>query len=186
MHIIEAVLFGLAFIIDSFTISTTYGLIDQKETLWKNMNIVGIACAIGQVSFLIFGWTIGKLISTIILGLSKWIGFFLLCSLSIYMVWDSFRDNERESTSPGGLDLNFKILLFLIISTSFDVISVGIAFGLIQKNIMLLIFFTFIFTYISAHGGGYLGFRLGEKVGDLLGQIIGAILIFFLACALLL
>lgn len=186
MYILEAVLFGLALIIDSFTISTTFGLIYQKETLWKDMNIIGITCAIGQVSFLIFGWTIGKLISTILLGLSKWIGFFLLCSLSIYMVWDSFRENKRETPSQSGLNFDLKLLLFLIISTSFDVISVGIAFGLIQKSIMLLIFFTFIFTYISAYGGGYLGFRLGEKVGDTIGQIIGAILIFFLACALLL
>jgi len=185
MQIIEAVLFGLVLVIDSFTISTSFGLIEQKETLWKNMNLIGIYCALGQILFLIFGWTVGKLISTIVLGFSKWIGFFLLCSLAIYMFWDSFRYKGRESTSPKGLEFNLKILLLLIISTSFDVISVGIACGVIQKNIMLLIFFTFIFTYISVHGGGFLGLRLGEKLGGSVGQIIGAILIFFLACFLL-
>ncbi|MGV9172536.1 MAG: manganese efflux pump MntP family protein [Promethearchaeia archaeon] len=186
MQALKAILFGLALSIDSFTISTTFGLIGEKKSLLRSMNIIGITCGVGQCIFLILGWTAGSLISALVLGFSKWIGFFLLCALSVYMVLDCFRKNKNQLNFKSGLSFNFKIILVLMVSTSFDVLSVGITFGIIQQKIILLVVFTFIFTYFSAHVGGQLGFKIGEKAGNSYGQIIGAFLIFCLACFLLL
>jgi len=179
----ENILLGFALIIDSFTISISFGLVEKKETILKNMNLIGITCAIGQVFFLFIGWLVGKMVSILIEGITSWVGFILLSSLSIYMIIDALR--KRKDSIPRRTNINLKILIFLVFATSFDVISVGITLGLLHEIIILLTIITFIFTYISAYVGGFTGFKIGEKLSVYKGKIIGALLIFFLGCSLL-
>jgi putative Mn2+ efflux pump MntP len=185
MLLFETILLALALIIDSFTISVSFGLVEKKETIVKDMNLIGITCAIGQAIFLFLGWVFGKFISSFLAGLGPLIGFMLLTGLSIFMVIDAYKKKKNPESSHLGMVINLKILIFLVFATSFDVISVGLTLGLLQEPIGLLIIFVCIFTYISAYVGGYTGFQIGEKIGIYKGQLVGAALLFFLGLSLL-
>lgn len=184
MQFAEALLLSLALIIDSFTIAVSFGLVETKSTFLKNMNIIGLTCAIGQVFFIAVGWWLGSFIAQFTLGLGPWAGFSLLTLLSTYLVIDAFK--KRKNSALPYRELSFKIILFLVIATSFDVLSVGLTLGLLQESIWLLIIVLWGFTYISAYAGGYAGFRIGEKIGVYKGQIFGAGLLFLLGISLLL
>jgi putative Mn2+ efflux pump MntP len=183
MLLLETVVLAFALIIDSFTISVSFGLLEKKVTFIKHMNWIGWACALGQCFFLFIGYLVGGLLSNFIIGYAEWIGFLLLSGLSVYMLIDAMK--QRSSAAPKQKVFNFKLLIFLIFATSFDVLSVGLTLGLLQEQIGILLIFLLIFTYISAYAGGYTGKIFGEKIGVYKGQILGALLIFGLAVSLL-
>lgn len=184
MQFLEIILLSFALIIDSFTIAVSFGLVETKPTLIRNMNVIGLTCAIGQVIFIAVGWWVGCFIAQFLVGVGPWVGFSLLTLLSIYLVFDAFR--KRNNSALLYRALSFKIIVFLVFATSFDVLSVGLTLGLLQESIWVLMIVLWIFTYASAYVGGYAGFRIGEKIGVYKGQIFGAGLLFLLGLSLLL
>jgi manganese efflux pump family protein len=184
MQFVETLLLSLVLIIDSFTIAASFGLVETKPTFIKNMNTIGLTCAIGQVFFIAVGWWLGSFVAQFILGIGPWAGFSLLTLLSIYLVIDAFK-KRNNSTLPYRA-LSFKVIIFLVFATSFDVLSVGLTLGLLQESILILMIVLWLFTYASAYAGGYAGFRIGEKIGVYKGQILGAGLLFLLGLSLLL
>ncbi|MCW4045765.1 MAG: manganese efflux pump [Candidatus Bathyarchaeota archaeon] len=184
MQFVETLLLSLALIIDSFTIAVSFGLVETKATFLKNMNIVGLTCAIGQVFFIAVGWWLGSFIAQFIVGIGPWAGFALLTLLSIYLVIDALK--KRKNSVMPYRHLGLKIILFLVIATSFDVLSVGITLGLLEESIWILMIVLWVFTYFSAYAGGFAGFKIGEKIGVYKGQIFGAALLFLLGLSLLL
>lgn len=184
MYFWESILLALALIIDSFTISVSFGLVETKPTILKNMNIIGLTCAIGQVVFIAIGWWVGKYISQFLVGIGPWAGFFLLTGLSFYLIVDAIK--KRNNSAALYRELNFKIIIFLVFATSFDVLSVGLTLGILNEAIGILMIILWVFTYISAYVGGYTGFKIGEKIGVYKGQIFGAVLLFLLGLSLLL
>jgi len=183
MHLVEVILLSLVLIIDSFTIAVSFGLVESKVTFIKNMNIIGLTCAFGQVFFIALGWWLGSFVAQFIIGIGPWLGFCLLTLLSIYLVVDAYKKRNKSATLYRALSL--KIIIFLIFATSFDVLSVGITLGLLQESILILIIVLWFFTYFSAYAGGYTGLRVGEKIGIYKGQIVGACLLFLLGVSLL-
>lgn len=184
MQHFEILLLSLALVIDSFTIAVSFGLVETRLTFIKNMNIIGLACAIGQVFFIAVGWWVGRFMSQVLLGVGPWMGFSLLTLLSVYLIFDAVK--KRHNSALLYRELSFKIILFLIFATSFDVLSVGLTLGLLRENIEVLMLVLWIFTYISAYVGGYAGFKIGETIGVYKGQIFGAVLLFLLGLSLLL
>ncbi len=183
MQLWETILLSLVLVIDSFTIAVSFGLVERKITFMKNMNIIGLTCAVGQAIFITVGWGLGRYISQFLANLAPWIGFILLAGLSIYLIVDAIK--KRDSSTLFYKEINLKILLFLVFATSFDVLSVGLTLGLMQQNIVVLLIFLLIFTYLSAFAGGYSGFKVGEKIGVYKGQIVGGVLLFLLGISLL-
>lgn len=187
MHLqfLEIILLSLVLIIDSFTIAVSFGLVETKATFIKNMNVIGLTCAIGQVLFITVGWWLGSFIAQFIVGIGPWLGFSLLTLLSIYLVFDAYKKRNKSAASLCRV-LSLKIILFLVFCTSFDVLSVGLTLGLLQESIVILLIVLWVFTYFSAYIGGYTGFKVGEKIGIYKGQIFGAALLFLLGLSLLL
>lgn len=175
---------SLVLIIDSFTIAASFGLVETKSTFIKNMNIIGLTCAVGQVFFIAVGWWLGSFVAQFILGIGPWAGFTLLTFLSIYLVLDAVK--KRHNSTSLYRAMSFKIIIFLVFATSFDVLSVGLTLGLLQESIWILMIVLWIFTYFSAYAGGFAGFKIGEKIGVYKGQIFGAVLLFLLGLSFLL
>jgi putative Mn2+ efflux pump MntP len=184
MQLLEILLLSLVLIIDSFTIAVSFGLAETKSTFIKNMNVIGLTCALGQVFFIGAGWWVGSFVAQFLVGVGPWVGFSLLTLLSIYLVFDAFK--KRNKPALFRLELSFKIIIFLVFATSFDVLSVGLTLGLLQVSIGMLMVVLWIFTYLSVYAGGYAGLKIGEKIGVYKGQIFGAILLFLLGLSLLL
>jgi putative Mn2+ efflux pump MntP len=71
---LEIILLSLALVIDSFTIAVSFGLVETKPTFIKNMNLIGLTCAIGQVFFIAVGWWVERFIAQLV-GIGHWLGF---------------------------------------------------------------------------------------------------------------
>ena len=184
MQFLETFLLSLALVIDSFTIAVSFGLVETKPTFIKNMNIIGLACAIGQVFFIAVGWWVGRFIAQFLVGIGPWMGFSLLTLLSVYLVFDAFKNRGKSALLYRAL--GFKLIMFLVFATSFDVLSVGLTLGLLQASIGTLMVVLCILTYLSVYVGGYAGFKIGGKIGVYKGQLFGAVLLFLLGLSLLL
>ena len=184
MNVLESFLLSIVLIIDTFTISVSFGLVEKKDTINKHMNWVGIICALGQCFFLSFAYFAGVFLSEFLSEYARYIGFFLLSFLSVYMLNDAIKTKNSNTFEQKTFD--FKLLLFLVFATSFDVLSVGLVLGLLRTNISLLLIFVLFVTYLSAFMGGYSGLLIGLKIGVYKGQLLGAFLIFLLALSILL
>jgi putative Mn2+ efflux pump MntP len=78
--------------------------------------------------------------------------FVLLTLLSIYLIVDALKNHNNSALLYRALGL--KIIMFLVLATSFDVLSVGLTLGLPQASIGILMIVLWIFTYASVYVGG--------------------------------
>jgi manganese efflux pump family protein len=170
---IVAVALGLSF--DTFAVSLSYGVI-QNKILFRPAVRIAIVMAFFQSGLLVTGYFLGSLISDIMKAADHWVALILLSVLGIRMLIEGLKkkekDERRDYSSP-------MTLISMAIGTSIDAFAVGISFALLNIRIwysaVIIGTVTFLASMIAIRIGKSAGERLGNKVEIIGGLILIAI-----------
>ncbi|MBN2664603.1 MAG: manganese efflux pump [Bacteroidales bacterium] len=172
MGIISIIIIALTLTFDTFAISITAGLVENKIKLWQAAKIA-LIFAFLQALFPVIGWLLGVQISHLINAYQHWFAFALLVLIGSKMIFEALKNEEQKKT----LNIfELKVILVLGIATSIDALIIGFSFAFLDVNIWLAAFIIGFFTYFVA----MIGMLVGKKTGHLFGrkaEIIGGLVL---------
>jgi manganese efflux pump family protein len=167
---IIAVALGLSF--DTFAVSLSYGVIQNRIMFWQAARIA-IVLAFFQGGLTVAGYFLGSLVSDILKASDHWVALGLLSFLGIRMIIEGIR---RKNGSEARDYSKLLVLVSIAIGTSIDAFAVGVSFALL--DIIIWISGTIIgaVTFIAS----MTAIRIGKSAGKHLGQrveIIGGLIL---------
>ncbi len=166
---IIAVALGLSF--DSFAVSLSYGVM-QNKILFRQAARIAFVLALFQGGLTIAGFFLGSLLSGILKASDHWIALGLLSFLGIKMIMEGIRREENSEAKDYSKPL---LLVTVAVSTSIDAFAVGVSFALLDIMIwvsgLIIAFVTFISSMTAIRIGKSAGKHLGQRV-EIIGGII--------------
>jgi len=170
---IVAVALGLSF--DTFAVSLSYGVVQNRIFFWQAVRIAFVL-AFFQAGLLVSGFFLGSCVSEIIKAADHWVALSLLSFLGIRMIYEGLKRKEEEPPRDYSKPLE---LITAAVGTSIDAFAVGISFALLDIKIwtsgIVIGAITFIASMTAIRIGKSAGKRLGQKVEILGGLILIAI-----------
>ncbi len=170
---IVAVALGLSF--DTFAVSLSYGVI-QNKIMFRQAVRIAFVLAIFQAGLLVTGYFLGSFISDIMKAADHWVALFLLSFLGLKMIVEGIKRKEEDEIRDYTKILN---LLSVAVGTSIDAFAVGISFALLSIRIwysgIIIGTVTFLASMTAIRIGKSAGNRLGNKVEIIGGLILIAI-----------
>jgi putative Mn2+ efflux pump MntP len=166
---IVAVALGLSF--DTFAVSLSYGVI-QNKIIFKQAVRLALVMAFFQAGLLVTGYFLGSFVSEIMKAADHWVALILLSALGIKMIIEGLRKKENDEIRDYS---NTMTLISMAIGTSIDAFAVGISFALLNIRIwysaVIIGTVTFLASMTAIRIGKSAGERLGNKV-EIIGGII--------------
>jgi putative Mn2+ efflux pump MntP len=170
---IVAVALGLSF--DTFTVSLSYGVI-QNKILFRQAVRIALVLALFQAGLLVIGYFLGSFVSDLMNAADHWVALILLSFLGTKMIVEGSKRNEKEEIKDYS---NTTTLISVAIGTSIDAFAVGISFALLNIRIwysgVIIGMVTFLASMTAIRIGKSAGERLGNKVEIIGGLILIAI-----------
>jgi putative Mn2+ efflux pump MntP len=170
---IVAVALGLSF--DTFAVSLSYGVIQNKIRFWQAVRIAFVL-AVFQAGLLVTGYFLGSFISDLVKAADHWVALILLSFLGIRMIIEGMKRTENVEIRDYTKTLT---LLSVALGTSIDAFAVGISFALLSIRIwysgIIIGTVTFLASMTAIRIGKSAGYRLGNKVEIIGGLILIAI-----------
>jgi len=167
---IIAVALGLSF--DTFAVSLSYGVV-QNKILFRQAVRIALVLATFQAGLLVIGYFIGSIVSEIMKTADHWVALVLLSFLGIRMIIEGIRRKEGEEIRDYTKILN---LLTVAIGTSIDAFAVGISFALLAIKIWISGVIIGAVTFLASMTAIRIGKSAGEKLGQRV-EIIGGIIL---------
>jgi len=168
---IVAVAIGLSF--DTFAVSLSYGVI-QNKIIFKKAVRLALVMAFFQSGLLVTGYFLGSFISEIMRAADHWVALILLSVLGFKMIIEGLRKNEKEETKDYS---NTMTLISMAIGTSIDAFAVGISFALLSIRIWYSAILIGTVTFLASMTAIRIGKSAGERLGNRVEVIGGLILI---------
>ncbi len=160
---------GLCF--DSFAVSLTYGVM-QNKMFFRHAVRIAIILAFFQAGLTVAGYYLGSIISESVKAIDHWIALGLLAFLGIKMIVEGLKRGEEKEVKDYSKLL---VLVTIAISTSIDAFAVGISFAFLDFKIwssgIIIGVVTFLASMTAIRIGKSAGARLGSKV-EIIGGII--------------
>ena len=172
MDFITVLILAIGLSMDSFAVSISCGLAEQKITFGHAAKI-SFSFAFFQGLLPVVGWYFGTGIKVYVENFDHWIALILLAYLGGKMIVDSLKKEESEGMSD---IYSIRHIVTLSIATSIDALVVGFTYALAStKNIfggaIIIGAVTFFFAMLGIRIGKDVGGSLGSKV-ELGGGII--------------
>ena len=168
---IVAVAIGLSF--DTFAVSLSYGVI-QNKIIFKKAVRLALVMAFFQSGLLVTGYFLGSFISEIMRAADHWVALILLSVLGFKMIIEGLRKNEKEETKDYS---NTMTLISMAIGTSIVAFAVGISFALLSIRIWYSAILIGTVTFLASMTAIRIGKSAGERLGNRVEVIGGLILI---------
>jgi len=168
---IIAVALGLSF--DTFAVSLSFGVIQNRILFWQAVKVAFIL-AIFQAGLLVGGYFLGSLISEFMKAADHWVALSLLSILGMRMIIEGVSKKENDKIKDFTKPLN---LIAAAVGTSVDAFAVGISFAFINIQIWLSSLITGSITFFASMVAIRLGKSAGKRVGRNVEIIGGLILI---------
>jgi putative Mn2+ efflux pump MntP len=170
---IVAVALGLSF--DTFAISLSYGVLQNKISFWQAVRIA-LVLAVFQAGLLVIGYFLGSFISDFIKAADHWVALILLSFLGVRMIIEGMKRKEDDEIRDYSKTIT---LVSVAVSTSIDAFAVGISFALLNIRIwfsgIVIGTVTFLASMTAIRIGKSAGSRLGNRVEIIGGLILIAI-----------
>jgi putative Mn2+ efflux pump MntP len=166
---IVAVALGLSF--DTFAVSLSYGVV-QNKILFRQAVPVALVLAVFQAGLLVIGYFLGSLISDFMKTADHWVALILLSFLGVRMILEGLKRKGKEIR-----DYSKPLTLFtMAVGTSIDAFAVGISFALLNIRIWYPAVIIGGVTFLAS----MTAIRIGKSAGNRLGknaEIIGGIIL---------
>jgi putative Mn2+ efflux pump MntP len=172
MDILTVIILAIGLSMDSFAVSISCGLTEQKIS-FRHAAKIAFSLAFFQGLFPIAGWLMGTEIKSYVENIDHWIAFILLLFLGLKMIIESFKKEDACGTSDV---YSLKHIITLSIATSIDALVVGFSYALASsRNIfggaIIIGAVTFFFAMLGIRIGKDVGHSIGPKI-ELLGGLI--------------
>lgn len=164
MPILSAFIFSLSSNIDNLVIGISYGIKNEKISMFSNI-IIAIITTIGTYISMEFGKFICRFISN---DISNLFGALTLLLMGAYFVTQSIIEKEREKKveSKRVTKLNIKDTILLALALASNNLGVGVAASITGLGIKWVLIFTFITSILTI--------SIGQSLGDhVIGKFIG-------------
>jgi len=168
---IVAVALGLSF--DTFAVSLSYGVI-QNKIIFRQAVPIAFVMAIFQAGLLVTGFFLGSFISDIMKAADHWVALVLLSILGIRMIIGGLKKTENEEIRDYN---NPMLLISMAVGTSIDAFAVGISFALLSIRILYSAVIIGTVTFLASMAAIRIGKSAGERLGNKVEVIGGLILI---------
>ena len=172
MGILALILIGIGLSFDTFAVSVSCGIVENKIQFWQASRIA-IFFAFFQAIMPVIGWFLGITVKSYIIEFDHWIAFGLLSFVGGKMIIESFKKSDENNFNPNEI----KTVILLSLATTIDAFAVGISLAFLQVNMILAIFIIGSITFIIAMLGLLFGKKMGERFGKKLEILGGVILI---------
>ena len=169
---------GLA--MDAFAVSISSGVTINKMKI-RHALLIASFFGFFQAIMPVFGWLSAIWFKDYMPKIDHWIAFFLLLGVGSKMIYESFRNTEKEDEKNA---LNIYVLFLLSIATSIDAFAVGISFSFLNISILKPVFLIGIITFILSFIGTYLGRIFGHIFENKL-EILGGIVLIIMGIKIL-
>jgi manganese efflux pump family protein len=174
MHILMTILLGVSLSIDTFAVSVSCGLIDERIKFFQAVRIA-VFFTLFQALMPILGWLIGSSIKSYIIEIDHWVAFSLLSIIGVKMIYESLKNDSGVKINPHSL----KIILSLSLATTIDAFVVGISFAFIHINLVMICIIIGIVTFMASMSGMLFGKKIGRRFGKRI-EIVGGIVLILL------
>lgn len=172
MDLITLLILAIGLSMDSFAVSISCGLAEQRVS-FKHAVKIALAFATFQAFLPVIGWFVGTGIKGYVEGVDHWIAFGLLAYLGGKMIFEGITmpADKKESNI-----YSFRHIMTLSIATSIDALVVGFSFamaetGKIFGGAVIIGGVTFFFSMLGIRIGKNFGGRFGSRV-EILGGLI--------------
>ena len=179
MDKLELIVLAIGLAMDAFAVAVCKGL-EVKNINLNKCAIVGFYFGFFQFLMPIIGYILGNYFKNIIISIDHWIAFFLLLSIGVNMIKESFSKEESNENSL----LNFKTMLPLSIAVSIDALAVGITLSILNINLLVSTITIGIITFILSSIGVLLGNKIGSKI-TFIAKLLGGIILIFIGIKIL-
>lgn len=173
MDFLTIVLVALGLSFDTFAVSLSFGVVQNKIIFWQAFR-VAVVLAVFQAGLLVAGFFLGSFVSDFIKAADHWIALALLSFLGIRMMIEGIKrkedDEARDYTKT-------KELLTVAVGTSIDAFAVGISFALLDLKIWLSGVIIGTVTFLASMTAIRIGKSAGAKLGQRVEIVGGLILI---------
>jgi manganese efflux pump family protein len=173
MDIVTLLLVALGLSFDSFAISLTCGVVEDK-IIFRAAVRMAFIMAFFQGGFTVVGFFLGSIVSSRLESVDHWIAMGLLGFLGARMVinglWPDKNGNKNDITS-------FPNIVTMAVGTSIDALAVGVSFAFLALNIWYAGFIIGAVTFLASMTAIRLGKSAGKKLGPRTEIIGGVILI---------
>jgi len=173
MDIITLLLVALGLSFDSFAISLTCGVVEDRIVFWSATK-VAIIMAFFQGGFTVAGFFLGSFVSAELGIYDHWIAMALLGFLGLRMIINGMRPDPEYTRSDITSLLN---IITMSVGTSIDALAVGISFAFLSINIWLSGFIIGAVTFLASMTAIRLGKAAGKKLGPRVEIVGGLILV---------
>lgn len=172
MQIIELILIAIGLSFDTFAVSISTGLTNNKIRFLQGVK-VALVLAFFQTLMPLIGWFGGVQLGRLMSDFDHWIAFGLLFLLGTKMIADTFKKEEERKINP----MMLKVLIYLGLATSMDALVVGVSLALISTKIIIALAVIGFTTFMAAMIGMLLGKNATGKLGKKVEVLGGLILI---------
>jgi manganese efflux pump family protein len=172
MDIITLFFVALGLSFDSFAISLTCGVVEDKIRFRAAVR-VAVVMALFQGGFTIAGFFLGSVFSSGLETYDHWIAMGLLGFLGVRMVINGLAPEKNGKRSDITSIAN---IITMAVGTSIDALAVGISFAFLAINIWLSGLVIGTITFLAS----MVAIRLGKSAGKKLGQraeIVGGLIL---------
>jgi putative Mn2+ efflux pump MntP len=173
MDLITLLLVALGLSFDSFAISLTCGVVEDKIGFWSAIK-VAIIMAFFQGGFTVAGFFLGSVVSTELGIYDHWIAMVLLGFLGIRMIFNGLRPNPEIKRSD---ITSLPNIITMSVGTSIDALAVGVSFAFLSINIWLSGCVIGAVTFLASMTAIRLGKAAGKKLGSRVEIAGGLILV---------
>jgi manganese efflux pump family protein len=163
---------GLA--MDAFAVSIGAGLtlktVDARQTFRLAWHF-----GLFQALMPVLGWLAGRSFARWITPVDHWIAFGLLGVIGGKMIYEAFKDDDREEPRRSDPTKGWSLVL-LSVATSIDALAVGLSLALLGVSI----WWPAIVIGLVAGAFTTVGMQLGKRFGALLGrrmEVVGGVIL---------
>lgn len=172
MEFLWAFILGLGLCFDTFAVSISCGIADQRIQFWQGVK-VALVLAFFQGLMPVIGWFAGVSVEQYIQSFDHWVALALLTVVGGRMIIGALSHGDETKS----LNLSkWSTLITMAIATSIDALAVGISLGLANVNIWITAFIIGVVTFLAA----MLGMLIGKNTGHLLGkrmEVLGGLIL---------
>jgi len=161
---------GLSF--DSFAISLTCGVIEDRIVFWSATKVAFIM-AFFQGGFTVLGFFLGSVVSTTLGSYDHWVAMGLLSYLGVRMIIGGMKPELIRVRSD---ITSLPNIITMAVGTSIDALAVGVSFAFLSINIWFSGFLIGAVTFFAS----MVAIRIGKSAGKKLGprvEVAGGIIL---------
>ncbi len=174
MTLLSLIAIAVALAMDAFAVSIAAG-VSIRNVSYRQFFRLSWHFGLFQALMPVIGWSAGLTIRSVIEQFDHWVAFCLLFFVGSSMIWEAFKNKDKEYFSKD--PTKGSVLVMLSVATSIDALAVGLSISILKISIWMPAAIIGITAALFTATGLYLGSRFVHiswlsRYADIIGAIV--------------